>query len=134
MPELPEVAAIADYVDGRAAGLPIRRVDVASLSVLKTADPLYTALMDRIVWTGATEPEWAQGGSYQVVRIIRNFVERWDRTPLGEHPGAGDQDVDLVRHRPSSCSTAYVVHWGDARDARLIRGSGHVLQKIFTVG
>lgn len=42
------------------------------------------ALMDRIVWTGATEPEWARGGSYQVVRIIRNFVERWDRTPLAE--------------------------------------------------
>ena len=38
MPELPEVQAIADYVDGRAAGLPIRRVDVASLAVLKTAE------------------------------------------------------------------------------------------------
>ncbi|HEY4201797.1 MAG TPA: iron uptake transporter deferrochelatase/peroxidase subunit [Devosiaceae bacterium] len=42
--------------------------------------------MNRIVWVGADagEPEWAVGGSYQVVRIIRNFVERWDRTPLGE--------------------------------------------------
>ncbi|GGF34773.1 Fpg/Nei family DNA glycosylase [Williamsia phyllosphaerae] len=49
MPELPEVQAIADFVDGRAAGLPIRRVDVASLAVLKTADPPYSALAGRVV-------------------------------------------------------------------------------------
>ncbi|MEK1888364.1 MAG: iron uptake transporter deferrochelatase/peroxidase subunit [Phyllobacterium sp.] len=45
-----------------------------------------TALMDRIVWVteNSDEPAWARAGTYQVVRIIRNFVERWDRTPLGE--------------------------------------------------
>ena len=45
-----------------------------------------TALMDRLVWVGPErgEPDWAHGGSYQLVRVIRNFVERWDRTPLGE--------------------------------------------------
>jgi len=45
------------------------------------------AAMDRIVWVGADdtdEPRWAHGGTYQAVRIIRNFVERWDRTPLQE--------------------------------------------------
>nr|WP_297457761.1 iron uptake transporter deferrochelatase/peroxidase subunit [uncultured Halomonas sp.] len=43
-------------------------------------------LMKDVVWVDepASEPVWAQGGSYQAVRIIRNFVERWDRTPLQE--------------------------------------------------
>lgn len=43
-------------------------------------------LMQQLVWTTpeSREPAWAQNGTYQVVRIIRNFVERWDRTPLQE--------------------------------------------------
>lgn len=49
MPELPEVAALAAFLDGRTAALPIRRVDVASLSVLKTAEPPYTELSGRVV-------------------------------------------------------------------------------------
>ena len=43
-------------------------------------------LMNEIVWmqSNADEPSWTTGGTYQVIRIIRMFVERWDRTALVE--------------------------------------------------
>lgn len=52
MPELPEVEALADHLRRHAVGLPIGRVDVSALSVLKTFDPPVSALHGQTV-TGA---------------------------------------------------------------------------------
>jgi deferrochelatase/peroxidase EfeB len=58
------------------------------------ADP-YVA--DRLLWvTDRTdEPAWARGGTYHVFRIIRMFIEFWDRVSLNE------QQTMIGRYRAS---------------------------------
>ena len=49
MPELPEVAGLADYLDGHLRGTVLEQVQIVSFAVLKTADPAYTDLYGRAV-------------------------------------------------------------------------------------
>ncbi|MFG2895131.1 Dyp-type peroxidase [Streptomyces sp. NPDC048248] len=64
------------------------------------ADPAFSsaAERDRLLWVTPPcgEPDWAVGGSYQVLRLIRFHIEAWDRLPVtaqerifGRHKASG---------------------------------------------
>lgn len=70
MPELPEVTALAEYLREHALYRPVARVDVASMSAVKTFDPPVQSLVGRVV-TGA-----ARYGKFLAVE----FADRPDET------------------------------------------------------
>jgi formamidopyrimidine-DNA glycosylase len=94
MPELPEVEALADHLRRHAVGLTVRRVDVASLSVLKTFDPPVSALAGQTV-TGAHR--WAKylglqvGDLHLITHLSRAGWLRWSEklSPAPLKPGKG---------------------------------------------
>jgi formamidopyrimidine-DNA glycosylase len=49
MPELPEVAALTDFLDEHLRGAVVAKVQIASFAVLKTADPPFSELEGRAV-------------------------------------------------------------------------------------
>ncbi|MBI1171195.1 Dyp-type peroxidase [bacterium] len=78
------------------------------------------AAMDRLVWVPpGSEPAWTAGGSYQVVRLIRNLVERWDRTQLAA------QEAIMGRHRLSGAPLGKTEEH-DTPDMALLPDKAHI--------
>ena len=94
MPELPEIEALADHLRRHAVGKTVARVDVASLSVLKTFDPPVTALTGR---TLTAAHRWGKylgvqaGDLFLIAHLSRAGWLRWsdklNAAPL--KPGKG---------------------------------------------
>ncbi|PBC86788.1 MULTISPECIES: iron uptake transporter deferrochelatase/peroxidase subunit [unclassified Streptomyces] len=69
--------------------------------------------MNRLLWVTPPcgEPDWALGGSYQVLRLIRFHIEKWDKVPVARQeqifgrrkasgaPLDGKQENDPPRYR-----------------------------------
>ena len=94
MPELPEVEALADHLRRNAVGRTVERIDVTSLSVLKTFDPPITALHGRTV---VSVHRWGKYLGIQVaeIHVITHLSRagwlRWSDklSPAPLRPGKG---------------------------------------------
>jgi len=109
MPELPEVEALAQHLREHAVGRTVARVDVASLSVLKTVTPPWTALAGREV-SGATRhgkyldlvlsaPEGSPDAPlHLIVHLARAGWLRWGETLSAPPPKPGKGPLALRVH------------------------------------
>ena len=95
MPELPEVAALASFLNRHAVGLRVQRADIASVQALKTVNPAVTELDDRALTTVDRHGKFLDidfTGLHMVVHLARAGWLRWREnlptTPLrpGRHP------------------------------------------------
>ena len=80
MPELPEVEALAAFLRGRLVGRVVARVDVASISALKTYDPPVTALAGLQVGAVSRHGKFVDidvDGVHLVVHLARAGWLRW---------------------------------------------------------
>ena len=80
MPELPEVEALSSYLWSVAAGRVVRRVDVASFSVLKTFDPPVSTLEGRALTSSGRRGKHLLlefSGVWLVLHLARGGWVRW---------------------------------------------------------
>ena len=94
MPELPEVEALAHHLREHAVGATVTRVDVASLTVLKTVQPPTSALHGHCVTTASRHGKFLAlhtDGPALVTHLARAGWLRWSDSlaPTAPRPGKG---------------------------------------------
>ncbi|GAA4923393.1 formamidopyrimidine-DNA glycosylase [Actinomycetospora succinea] len=101
MPELPEVEALAEHLRTHALARPVARVDVASMTVLKTFDPPVSALVGRLV-TGASRHgkflDVELDGLHLVVHLSRAGWLRWHDQASATPPKPGKGPLEFRVH------------------------------------
>ena len=101
MPELPEVEALAEHLRTHALARPVARVDLASMTALKTFDPPLSALTGRLI-TGAGRfgkfLDVQLDGLHLVVHLSRAGWLRWHEQASSTPPKPGKGPLELRVH------------------------------------
>jgi formamidopyrimidine-DNA glycosylase len=94
VPELPEVQALVDFLEDRAVGHVLARIDVASIAVLKTFDPPVTSLAGLTVTASSRRGKFLDldvDGLHLVTHLSRAGWLHWreELPALPPKPGKG---------------------------------------------
>jgi formamidopyrimidine-DNA glycosylase len=101
VPELPEVEALAQHIREHGVGRAVARVDVASLSVLKTVSPPWTDLHGRTVTATGRHGKFLDldcDGLHLVIHLARAGWLRWAETMSAPPPKPGKGPLALRVH------------------------------------
>lgn len=134
MPELPEVEALAFFLRENAVGRVVTRIDVASLTVLKTVDPPSTQLHGRAVTGAGRHGKYLDldcEGLHFVVHLARAGWLRWSDAlpPAPPRPGRGPV---ALRVRLSETTAADDTAAGADAGGGAVRGPGFDLTEAGT--
>jgi formamidopyrimidine-DNA glycosylase len=101
VPELPEVEALAQHIREHGVGRAVARVDVASLSVLKTVTPPWTELHGKTLTTTGRHGKFLDldcDGLHLVIHLARAGWLRWAETLSAAPPKPGKGPLALRVH------------------------------------